>query len=119
MFPLEVEGYDPLHPSIQPPGSPPPPSPSPLQLNNTPPLLSLPSPSSASTLQKCEVGKRRLWAGDRRRLDAMKRRRIEERRVVRGRDPVTGGRVVFCEDGKGKGRVKGKVGGGRVGRGRG
>ena len=63
----------------------------------------------------------------------MKRRRIEERRVVRGLDPVTGGRVVVCGDGKGKGKGKGKgrevggkgmgmgkkVGGGRVGRGRG
>ena len=48
----------------------------------------------------------------------MKRRRIEERRVVRGRDPVTGGRVVVCEDGKGRGKGKGKgKGGGRVGKG--
>ena len=130
MFPSQVEGYDPLHPSIQPSGSPPPPSPSPLPLNNTtppfPPSLPphAPTPSScSSTLQKCEIavlaaGKRKHRAGDRRRLDAMKRRRIEERRVVRGRDPVTGGRVVVCEDGKGRGKGKGKgKGGGRVGKG--
>ena len=36
MFPSQVEEYDPLNPSIQPPGSPP--SPSPLQLNITPHL---------------------------------------------------------------------------------
>ena len=120
MFPSQVEEYDPLNPSIQPPISPPPPSPSPLPLNNTPPPLPSPSPSSSSTLQKCEIaGKRKHRPGDRRRLDAMKRRRIEERRVVRGRDPVTGGRVDFCEDGKGKvgKKVGKKVGGGRVGKG--
>ena len=52
-------------------------------------------------------------------MDAMKRRRIEERRVVRGRDPVTGGRVDFCEEGgRGRGKGKGKgIGGGRVGKG--
>ena len=124
VFPLEVEGYDPFNPAIQPSVSPPPPpSPSPLPLNNTTPLFpppsssSLPPPSSSSlstpsSLQKCEIavlrtGKRKHRAGDRRRLDAMKRRRIEERRVVRGRDPVTGGRVVVCEDGKGRGRGRG------------
>ena len=125
MFPSQVEEYDPLNPSIQPPVSHPSPSPSPL--HSTTPLPHFPSsslpPSSScpSALQKCEIavlaaGKRRLWAGDRRRLEAMKRRRIEERRVVRGRDPVTGGRVVVCEDGKGRGKGKG-IGGGRVGKG--
>ena len=44
MFPSQVEEYDPLNPSIQPPGSPPSPSPSPLQSTNTPPLLSPPPP---------------------------------------------------------------------------
>ncbi|KAI4278308.1 MAG: hypothetical protein LQ337_001077, partial [Flavoplaca oasis] len=37
------------------------------------------------------------WKGDRRRLDAMKQRRIEERRERRGRDPVTGAKVVVVE----------------------
>ena len=109
MFSAEVGEYDPLNPAIQPPVSPPPPSPSPLPLNNTPPPLPSPSPSSSSTLQKCEIaGKRKHRPGDRRRLDAMKRRRIEERRVVRGRDPVTGGRVDFCEDVEGGGEGDGE-----------
>ena len=117
VFSAEVEGYDPFNPTLTSPIAVSPPSPSPLQSTNTTPPLPSPSPSSSSTLQKCEIaGKRKHRPGDRRRLDAMKRRRIEERRVVRGRDPVTGGRVVFCEDGKGRGKGKGKgkgIGGGR------
>ena len=61
------------------------------------------------------------WKGDRRRFDAMKQRRIEERRERRGRDPVTGAKVVMAESGKlkAKGTKKGKgekVASGRVGK---
>lgn len=121
----------PPSPPITPPRSYALPSSSP-SLSPPPPSHLLPSSSSPSSLlglsssRSSGVESRerpRSWAGDRRRLDAMKRRRIEERREVRGRDPVTGVKIERVEKGgKGKGVGKGmgkkmgakKVVGGRV-----
>ena len=74
--------------------------------------LLIPSSASASIANlplATERGKPH-WKGDRRRFDAMKQRRIEERRERRGRDPVTGAKVVVVDgevDGKGKKVAKG------------
>ncbi|KAL8890554.1 MAG: hypothetical protein Q9192_005855 [Flavoplaca navasiana] len=89
--------------------------------------LLIPSSASASIANlppATERGKPHR-KGDRRRLDAMKQRRIQERRERRGRDPVTGAKVVVLEDKKGMGKEvrkakdKGKgekVASGRVGK---
>ncbi|KAL8893282.1 MAG: hypothetical protein Q9192_005421 [Flavoplaca navasiana] len=86
--------------------------------------LLLPSSASANIANlplATERGKPQ-WKGDRRRLDAMKQRRIEERRERRGRDPITGANVAVVEGGKlfkAKGTKKGKgekVASGRVGK---
>ncbi|KAL8865577.1 MAG: hypothetical protein Q9198_009252, partial [Flavoplaca austrocitrina] len=73
--------------------------------------LLLPSSASSNNANlplATERGKPR-WKGDRRRLDAMKQRRIEERRERRGRHPVTGAKVVVVEGKKGMGKEVGKA----------
>ncbi|KAL8889159.1 MAG: hypothetical protein Q9192_006059, partial [Flavoplaca navasiana] len=78
----DVEGYDPSNPK-----------------------LSLPM-----TMLMRGLSLSQLSEGDRRRLDAMKQRRIEERRERRGRDPVTGAKVAVFDgevDGRGKKVAKG------------
>ncbi|KAL8770775.1 MAG: hypothetical protein Q9209_003642 [Squamulea sp. 1 TL-2023] len=97
------------------------PSTSPQIPSSTPsPMLSLRS-AKIETTSKQERDRARK--GDRSRLDAMKQKRIERGRLMRGRDPVTGlkiekGKAVTGKGGVVKGKGKGRaVVGGRVGKG--